>query len=54
MKASGLSFGVKINEEKEHHPIYYVGEIYDAKYFLNSLQLRNLKILINFHARFRY
>jgi hypothetical protein len=30
MKASGSPFGVKIDEKKEHHPIYHLGKMYDA------------------------
>jgi len=30
MKASGSPFWVKIDEKKNHHPIYHLGKMYDS------------------------
>jgi len=36
MKASGSPFGVKIDEKKDHHPIYHLGKKYDAMILFKS------------------
>jgi len=36
MEASGLPFGVKIDEKKYHHPICHLGNKYDAMILFKS------------------
>jgi hypothetical protein len=43
MKASGSPFGVKINEKKEHHPICYLGKMYDAMMLFKPASINDYK-----------
>jgi hypothetical protein len=43
MKASGSPFGVKIDEKKDHHPIYHLGKMYDAMMLFNLASIKNYK-----------
>jgi len=43
MKASGSPFGVKIDEKKDHHPIYHLGKMYDAMMFVKPVSIKDYK-----------
>ena len=43
MKASGSPFGVKIDEKKEHHPIYHLGKMYDAMMLFKPASIKDYK-----------
>jgi hypothetical protein len=43
MKASDSPFGVKIDEKKDHHPIYHLGKMYDAMMLFNLASIKNYK-----------
>jgi hypothetical protein len=39
MKASGSPFRVRIDEKKDHHPIYHLGKMYDAMMLLKPASI---------------
>jgi len=43
MKASGSPFGVKIDEKKDHHPIYHLGKMYDAMMLFKPASIKDYK-----------
>jgi hypothetical protein len=43
MKASGSPFGVKIDENKEHYPIYHLGKMYDAMMLFKTAFIKDYK-----------
>jgi hypothetical protein len=43
MKASGLPFGVKIDEKKDHHPIYHLSKMYDSTILFKSASIKDYK-----------
>ncbi len=43
MKASGSPFRVKIDEKKEHNPIYYLGKMYDAMILFKPASVKYYK-----------
>ena len=53
MKASGSPFGVKIDEKKEHHPIYHLGKIYDVMKLFRLTLIFDYKDFHHFSCKVR-